>query len=127
LTLSKTVSEWSMDAQGFGFLVVADVDDYAMRFKLYEIVGVGTETESDVRYFERDGATIGGDFVIDPAEATIWAEGHIKWDGCSEWDIAHFHSCGQKGLARQLAAAVDAITMVAKKYMSGWDNDLSCS
>lgn len=81
------------------FTVVATPNTYHVDFKIYEIAGYG------------NGSLETGDFT-DPLygpqfqelgpDTEVFADGSVKWDGCSNWDIGPegcmVHGCDKEDL-----------------------------
>ena len=86
-----------------GFLVVAQPSEYLVDYKIYDVIGYDTADNEFV--YERAGATDSMDTTKDLAEAQIFIQGHIKWDGCSNWsfdvqDECMLHCCDRHDLER---------------------------
>lgn len=83
------------------FTVIAEkVDDYVMEFVIYDI----TATDQDgKRFYDRAGATSLPDPVETVEESSPFIQGHVKWDGCSNWFFCMdqmMHACSREDLTR---------------------------
>ena len=69
------------------FRLVWSVSEYCADVVAYENIGA-----SD------DGTVIWADADLQPTDefekADPYLSGHVKWDGCSEFDLGHQHFCG---------------------------------
>ena len=81
----------------------------------------GYDTSDGHALFERWNE--GYDTVVDtPSEATPYAHGSIKWDGCSDWffdeqDECMLHFCNRKMAAGGLAALANAVYDFGQEFM----------
>lgn len=77
--------------------------------KVYEIVAYGSDNgERDS--FARKGSTCSGDETEDMAEAEVFLEGHIKWDGAAHlWPNEYWCLGGRRN-------AVSAGAMLVRLY-----------
>jgi hypothetical protein len=71
--------------------------DHWIDFRIYEVAG---ETDQGAPLYP----TGDGDFVEDTDTAEELGHGHIKWDGCSDWDFntddCMKHFCGREDVQR---------------------------
>lgn len=90
-------------------------------FEVFEVVVMGTETE-DVRWFHRKGYTsCPGEETLNADEAETVAEGFVKWDGCTQWDVSSAHTDSTASMrnlcdAIQLARSRAIEVMGAEEY-----------
>lgn len=82
------------------FTIVWSVDQFRAVFHVYWIVSSEchhADGTIDRRpWYHRDGAADGMDLVTETSQATVYAGGGIKWDGCSEVTFEdHLHLCGR--------------------------------
>lgn len=70
------------DWKDLGYTAVAEVHDYSVAYKLYEISG---EYEDGTVCWPREGSTSNMDAVDDLGAAEVYFSGSVKWDGCSDW------------------------------------------
>ena len=78
----------------FGFTIEAIVREHWMTVEVFEIASVSLD--DDKPYYERKGATMGGDFVETTGHATKYFEGFVKWDGCIEITVPEtIHTCSK--------------------------------
>ncbi len=84
---------------GFGFLIYWRFDDYWVDVRVFEVVnhredcGIG---------FQKDGAAAFPSETTSVLDAEVYAEGHVKWDGCCEIDWGNHHWCGAFWWDRQV-------------------------
>jgi hypothetical protein len=91
--------------------VVAIPRDHYVDFYLYPIAAhdvilgpsglIGTDDTVGKIYYQRDGATSGGDRVTDLAEAEMFMYGDIRASGCSDWifvEAPAIHCCSRKDI-----------------------------
>ena len=62
-------------------IVVAETEEYTIHFNVYSLEWEGQKPS-----------------VEELENSESMAEGYVKWDGCSEWDIKGWHSCSKKNL-----------------------------
>jgi len=85
------------------FTVVAKIHDLYVDYNIYEINGW---LEDDLPAYVKDGASSNLDYVEDTEYATVFIEGHVKWDGCSNWmfqeclDNTYIHGCSKSDITR---------------------------
>lgn len=100
-----------------------DGDLYWVDFQIFTVVC--TSADGKEKFFNRKGWTASPDPVsrLDEAEPII--SGHVKWDGCSDFDIHDAHTCSLEQIkalldavlkARELAAAEMPHQPVAGEY-----------
>ena len=90
------------------FTVVAEVHDYRVEFKIYEICGLEegeTKGVYDRPVWGKAGAVSSGHVVDTIEESEVYLSGHVKWDGCSNWhfdeqDRCMLHGCGKADVQR---------------------------
>lgn len=66
-------------------------------FELFEVISLDSPNTGKL-YYERRGATSGMDMVDDLDEAGPVADGFVKWDGCTQFEIAQVHVDHRKDL-----------------------------
>ncbi len=67
------------------YYVVAEPGEYKVEYKIYEVEGQGKDGDP---FFHRAGeASHPSSGEVALADAEIYAQGHVKWDGCSNWNI----------------------------------------
>ena len=76
-----------------GFRVVWVIKPYVARMKIYDVHSFCPDTGK--KYFDRIDWESLPDNVEDISEAEIYAEGQVKWDGCTEIDWGQPHWCGE--------------------------------
>ena len=87
--------------EDINFTVVMEGEDYP-KFKLYEIDGFMEQPQGPLLapYYQvtKDGKCVD---VTDVDEAEWFAEGSVKWDGCSDWRFmeGYYHACTREMLA----------------------------
>jgi hypothetical protein len=92
-TKNKTLTE---DILGeFGFRVVWSWTPTWADVKVYAIESRGVDAAS-TPLFRRNGCTGSGDVVLDIADAEVYMEGFLKWDGCAELDQGCHHWCEEQ-------------------------------
>jgi hypothetical protein len=90
------------------FTVVAEVHEYRVEFKIYDIVGMAegdTKGVYDRPLWHKAGSPRSADIVETLAESEVYLSGHVKWDGCSNWqfdeqDRCMLHGCSRQGIQR---------------------------
>ena len=77
----KKFYEVALLLQGIGYLIEADVFDYYMKFKIFEIFG--QDVHGDIVF--RAKSDYWRDTTLTTTDACVWMSGSVKWDGCSDW------------------------------------------
>ena len=81
----KTLIEEYRTANGFGYKIVFTGDDIWQDFEVYEIASL--LSPENTPEFMRRGYTSIGDLTPDIKNAQVQIGGHVKWDGCMEFDM----------------------------------------
>jgi hypothetical protein len=76
-------------------------------FELFEVTGVPHPAGTPAEYQRRD-SDHGPDLVRDLDEAESTAEGFVKWDGCTQFEVGAVHVDSKRQLDRLLAAIGEA-------------------
>jgi hypothetical protein len=93
----KTLTE---DVGGmFGFRVVWEYLPHWCDFKVYALAS----HDDDGPVFRRKDQPDSMDLVPSVADAEIYAEGYIKWDGCSHVERHECHLCGANSFKMEMA------------------------
>lgn len=91
------------------FTVVAEIEEYRINYKVYDIVGLVENPEKpgvyDVPHWQEKDSVSSPNPVDSLERAEIFMEGTVKWDGCSDWlpyavQNCYMHSCDREGLVR---------------------------
>jgi len=77
----------------FGFRVVWSYQPHWTDVKVYSIES-REGIEGGAPLFERKDAKHSQDTVTEIADAEVYLEGYLKWDGCNELDQGDHHFCG---------------------------------
>lgn len=128
---SREKVELTEDILGdFGFRVRWRYEPYWCDVEVWHVV---MRTMDGVPEFQRKGSAWGPNGVPDIADAERYLQGHIKWDGCSEFsfgpDEEHgndFHWCGPHDY-KQHFALLEALYKRSRELMThgreyGWDD-----
>ncbi len=72
------------ETQWCAFYIEYKDEECRMDFEVYEI------EQYDPKYFNKD-------------ESELYIRGHVKWDGCSNWDLVEnhtvmYHACSREGI-----------------------------
>lgn len=86
-----------------------------VNWKLYSVANADGSPE----VFVSDGG-VTRDFEL----ASLRAEGHVKWDGCHEFEVGDYHGCRPEDLEHFLAAIRDA-TRAAASHLTSSECDWS--
>jgi hypothetical protein len=81
-------------------------------FELFQVVGIDHPFTGKLSY-ERRGATSSMDQVENLDEAQPAADGFVKWDGCTQFDVASVHIDNRVGLEDLLHAIAEARRLCA--------------
>lgn len=90
-----------------------------VNFWLYETTAV----DDDGRHYQRKDARVSPDLVVSFAEAEDAASGFVKWDGCTQFEMARVHVDGRIGLDK-LCQALQRARLEAARLMhstGAWD------
>lgn len=101
----------------------AESDDprvYWVDFELFEVHGVPYPERKPAEYQRRDSNN-GPDLVRDLDEAESAAEGFVKWDGCTQFEVSAVHVDSKRGLDRLLTAIGEARRRCALAMGSNYD------
>jgi hypothetical protein len=84
-----------------GFTVIATPYSHCADYVIYDIVGF--DQDDKPLYLNEDDPY--RDPTDDLSKADVFAHGHVKWDGCSNWhfdrqDEVMIHGCGRSDLSR---------------------------
>lgn len=93
---------------------------YWVDFELFEVTGV-PHPEGQPAEYQRRGADTSPDLVRDLNEAESTAEGFVKWDGCTQFEIGAVHVDSKRQLDRLLAAIGEARRRCALAMGSTYD------
>jgi len=99
--------------EDLGFTVVASPDEYVVEYRIYEVAGHSHPDGLPV--YERAKGVGPSGFTTSIDNADVYAHGHVKWDGCSNWyfdeqERGMLHECMRDGLlniGKVLAACWD--------------------
>lgn len=87
-----------------GFSIVAQLGSagYHVDYWIYDIFG--TDENGALSWVDKEKSN-GDGFTEKLEEASLWAHGYVKWDGCSNWDFDiakkyKLHACTRKELTR---------------------------
>lgn len=92
------------DFDELGFTVVAEVKEYRVDFKVYDICGRTGSLDGPYVY-HREGSVNSMDWVESLDDAEVYLHGSVKWDGCSDWyfdeqDRVMLHGCSRHDIER---------------------------
>lgn len=94
---NKTLTE---DILGeFGFRCVWEINSHYATCKAYLIEARGVDAAQTPMFHKKDAPTY-PDSVLDVADADVYLEAHMKWDGCSDIDHGYHHCCDEQGLIK---------------------------
>jgi hypothetical protein len=68
-----------------------DGEIYWVDFELFEVIGVENSPVVGRLLYQRAGSNRGPDCVTELADAEWTARGMVKWDGCTQFDVAPVH------------------------------------
>lgn len=88
-------------------------------FQIFEIIGYDSDGERR-KFFNKRDSPHSPDAVYSYDEAEIIAEGFVKWDGCTQFDIASVHVDDREQLAA-LFAAISKARELAAEEMPGME------
>ncbi len=95
-----------------GFTIATTLQgEHAMDFKVFEVLALNGETRV---YGELN------DEQTDPLNAPPFATGHLKWDGCGNFDLHETHICGRRRSAR-IGALMTRIYDIGALVIPAWD------
>lgn len=96
------------------FIVVLDYEEdeqvWWVNWRLFSVANVDGEP---AWFVGDDGPTT--DFGM----ASVRAEGHVKWDGCHEFQVGDYHGCRPRDLRRFFQAIVAATSTAARLLTQG--------
>lgn len=98
------------------FSVVVEVDEsFPMQVKVYEVTSVAKSGERTY-YSEENG------YCAHPSleGAASCIEGHIKWDGCSDWSFGQMHFCCMRQ-GQNIGVVFERLYRLAAEIMPGFD------
>lgn len=85
--------------QDINYTVVATPDTYYVSFKIYEIAGYSEGPDADGEY---TNPVYGEQFTELGPDTEVFADGSVKWDGCSNWNVGPkncmIHGCSKEDL-----------------------------
>lgn len=90
--------ERAIHDDGFGFVIHWRFDEHWVDVKVYEVVSLYEDGKIE---FQRKDSNHSPDGVDSVADAEVYADGFIKWDGCCEIDWGQSHWCGAFWWERQ--------------------------
>jgi hypothetical protein len=121
MTQSQTFIEREL-----GFVIIATPDEYHVDYKVYEIVGERMAPDQGLVFHNNDG-NCHPNPVDTIEEATPYLDGHVKWDGCSNWTIGYndsraylMHFCSREkleNLGKVLAKCWDLTAKLCSKWL----------
>ncbi len=93
-------------------------------FFAYQILATD---ENGNRLYNKKGSDWSPNFVDNLEDADKFLRGHVKWDGCSNWEIepdqiAMLHFC-DKEQAQNVGVLFGRIYDLAAKFIPRWDGD----
>lgn len=115
-----------------GYVIFSDFswgNDVVLRFIILEhIGGVAEGAEGPPEDDEFPTPSGGFNYTRDPAEAVVFMDGSIKWDGCSNWDFPDvknclLHFCG-KWHAESLGRLMAKCYEITERRMSQFEKEL---
>lgn len=89
-------------------------------FELFECTSYPTDNP-DAWEFERKGAMEGWDTTPNLDEAQPVAEGFVKWDGCTQFDVASVHVDSKHGLLNLFHGIGEARRLCAEAMGDAYD------
>lgn len=104
-----------------GCVIEYSAESHALNFRVVEIAAWPMEPGGGYEYMNDDC-----EFVDDPALASNYISGFIKWDGCSHLNFGerenpgYIHLCG-RGAFDRMRGALDAVWRLAAENVSGWN------
>ena len=114
-----------LDDEDHRFICVCDWEEVAgwdsdpqtiwVNWCLYSVVNADGPPE----YFVGDNGP-----TRDFERASLRAEGHVKWDGCHEFEVCDYHGCRPEDLEHFLTAIRDA-TRTAASHLTSSECDWS--
>lgn len=86
-----------------GFTIVAEIEDYVLSFKCYEMYTIDLNSGQSTRAWQNAESHTSPNYTYSLANAEIYVHGFVKWDGCSNWhfniqDKSVIHFCGKDDL-----------------------------
>jgi hypothetical protein len=90
-------------------------------FELFEVHGVPLPDEKPAEY-QRRGSDMGPDLTRDLDEAESTAQGFVKWDGCTQFEVSAVHVDSKDQLDRLLAAIAEARRRCALAMGGNYDS-----
>jgi hypothetical protein len=93
---------------------------YWVDFELFEVHGVPHPEGKPAEYQRRD-SDHGPDLVRDLDEAEVTAQGFVKWDGCTQFDVTSVHVDSKRQLERLFEAIGEARRRCAAVMSSNYD------
>jgi hypothetical protein len=96
-----TIEDVFRDGELFGFRVRWAVQDHWADVTVWEIAG--QRAEDGTPLFTRKDSQSQPDPVESTDEAEEYLDGHVKWDGCSEFNQGRPHWCGPAGYKYHIA------------------------
>lgn len=86
-------------------------------FQIFEVIGYDSDGEKR-KFFNRKDAQSLPDPVYSYDEAEVVAEGFVKWDGCTQFDVGSVHVDSKEQL-RALFVAIEKARELAADEMPG--------
>ena len=109
------------------FTITAKVDDCMVEFKIYDIVGWVEGSISGI--YDKPLYPTFREHTEDIDKAEVYLSGHIKWDGCSNWnfdeqDRGMIHGCTKHDLERISGVMLrcwDMTSSLCPNWCPNWD------
>lgn len=88
--------------EDIGFVAIATkIEPHFVEFEIYRIWGI--DADGEILYISDCSP------VSNIAEAEIYLDGNVKWDGCSNWHIQESERCCVHGCSREHLTAVGEV------------------
>ncbi len=114
-----TTGERWLDIGTFGWLVRYEHSDVWMDFHAYESIGQYGPPGNEKLFAGIEHG--GNEPVEDPTDAESLS-GHVKWDGCAQYDIDGKHFCGRDGV-EEFGRVLLAIHELAAEVLPKFDRE----
>lgn len=111
------------------FTVTALPRGHYVEYKIYDIIGYTTITDSDTQYpiWQRAGSDC-FDLSYDLKDSETYISGSVKWDGCSNWNIDEnergmLHGCCRQDIQRIGDIMAQCWDWTAQLISDKWDGE----
>lgn len=109
--------------ENLGMAIIAEPHEYRVDYSIRELVG---ESDTGEPLYQKRNSNSSPDPTLEIEESEILIEGHVKWDGCSNWDFklsqdCMYHACSMEELLNIGLVLATCWTMT-KELCENWSD-----